>query len=138
VAEQKLKERELESAAIIKGMASAFAILEQAPGQAEGRFVLVNDAFTRLTGVGDGEVQGRTLSEVWPGTEQAWLEAFAAVAQTGAARHFELFHGPTGKRYGCDAFRPGAHPGRFCVQLRDLADPGQFGFQPVGIVQGHP
>ena len=138
LAEQKLEQRELESAAIIKGMASAFAILEQGPGEAECRFVLVNDAFARLMGVSDGAARGRTLSEVWPGTEPAWLEAFAAVAQTGATRRFELFHRPTGKRYGCDAFRPGDHPGRFCVQLQDLTAAGPHNPQPAGTLQEHP
>lgn len=86
------------------------------------RFVYVNEAFERLMGVPSSEFVGRTVHEVWPGTEAGWIEAYAEVALTGEPRIFEMYHTTTGRLYHCSAYRPDDSPQRFCVVFEDVTE----------------
>lgn len=54
-----------------------------------------NDAYRSLTGLGPEDVAGKTLFEIWPGTEQTWIERCGRVALTGVSETFERHHDPT-------------------------------------------
>ena len=47
------------------------------------RFLEVNPAFERLTGLKRAEIIGRRVREVVPGVEDHWIETYARVVRTG-------------------------------------------------------
>ncbi len=68
------------------------------------RFLQVNPAFERLTGLKAADLVGRTLYEVLPQSESLWVERYGSVALTGQPAHFEAVErGPgssfRGKRF---------------------------------------
>jgi PAS domain S-box-containing protein len=86
------------------------------------RFVFINDAYERITGVKNDEVRGKTMHEVWPGTEASWITAYSDVALTGVSSSFEMYHEPTKKLYYCNVYRPGARQDRICVIFEDITE----------------
>ena len=82
------------------------------------RFLAVNPAFERLTGLKANEVVGRTVREVLPGTEAYWIETYGRVAQTGEPAGMENHAAELGKYFEVRAFRPA--PGQFAVVFSDV------------------
>ena len=118
------REHKDELETLLRRMINAFVVFD--PVIAESgefvtcRFVYINDAYERIVGVRRDDVTGKTLHEVWPGTESGWVKAFREVALTGVPREFDMYHGPTAKLYHCRAYRPGSERARFCVILEDI------------------
>jgi PAS domain S-box-containing protein len=84
------------------------------------RFLEVNPAFERLTGLKRNELIGRRVLEVLPGTEPYWIETYGRVALDGVPAHFERFFPPLNRWYQVFAYRP--HPGRFAVIFTDITE----------------
>jgi PAS domain S-box-containing protein len=84
------------------------------------RFLDVNPAFQRLTGLSRPMVLGRTAREAIPGLEDFWVQSFGDVALTGRPARFEAFARPLGRHYDVYAFRPG--PARFAVVFTDATE----------------
>lgn len=121
-----LSEREAEQQMLLKSMANAFVIFDSVFDD-EGRFtsyrfVYINDAYERITGVKNDDVCGKTVHEVWPETEPEWIKRYGEVAVTGRTQHFELYHDPTKKLYDCTVYRPYPTPERFCVVFEDITE----------------
>ena len=70
------------------------------------RFLAVNPSFERMTGLAAGDIVGRTVLEVLPGTEPYWIETYGRVALTGEPVFFENEHHALGKHFLVTAFRP--------------------------------
>ncbi|MBN1424073.1 response regulator [Candidatus Fermentibacteria bacterium] len=129
ITERKRLEDELRSALdeqawLLKSMMNAFVVCDSV-FDADGRFVsyrfrYINDAYERITGVKRNEVYGKTVHEVWPETEESWIENYGAVAVTGVAMTFEMYHAPTAKHYHCHVYRPWDSTARFCVVFDDI------------------
>ena len=90
------------------------------------RFVFINEAYERITGVKNKEVQGKTVHEVWPETEPDWIKKYGEVAVTGVPQTFEMYHHPTKKLYHCNVYRPWDNPDRFCVIFDDITERKQI------------
>ncbi len=77
--------------AIIGAIDEGFCIVEvEVNGQGRGRdyrFLEVNPAFERLTGIADAV--GRSMREIAPAHEQQWFDRYAEVALTGRPTRFE-------------------------------------------------
>lgn len=86
------------------------------------RFVFINKAYESITGVTQTEVAGKTVHEVWPGTEPEWIRRYGEVAVTGISQVFEQYHDPTKKLYHCNVYRPGDSQERFCVIFEDITE----------------
>ncbi|MBO9204288.1 MULTISPECIES: ATP-binding protein [Niastella] len=83
------------------------------------RWVEVNPAFEKQTGLKD--TVGKLASEVMPGTETYWFEAYDKAAKTGEAVHFENWHEPTGRWYYTFASRiGGANSRQVAVLFSDI------------------
>ena len=82
------------------------------------RFLTVNPAFERITGLKAEEIVGRTVLEVLPGTESSWIELFGRVALTGEPAFFENYAGTLDEYFDVAAFRPA--PGRFAAIFTDI------------------
>ncbi len=63
-----------------EGLALQEVITDAAGRPCDGRFLDVNPAFERLTGLSRGDLVGRTLRDVLPEPDGAWAEAFARAA----------------------------------------------------------
>ncbi|MFH0962826.1 MAG: PAS domain S-box protein, partial [Planctomycetota bacterium] len=125
-AEEALRKSEEELRYLFKSMINAFAIFESVFDD-DGhfiryRFVYINDAYERITGVKNEEVRGKTVHEVWPGTEPEWIKRYGEVAVTGVPQTFDLLHGPTGKLYHCNVYRPWDTTDRLCVISEDITE----------------
>lgn len=70
------------------------------------RFISVNPAFERMTGLKAEEIVGRTVLEILPGTEKHWIETYGKVAITGEPAFFENYSGVMRKYFEVKAFRP--------------------------------
>ncbi|WP_313621675.1 PAS domain S-box protein [Achromobacter sp.] len=80
--------------AMFDGMQEAF-FLAEALRDADGRivdfrFLEVNPAFERQSGMKEGDTLGHTLREMIPGVPSQIMETFAQVAQTGEPAQFEF------------------------------------------------
>ncbi len=82
------------------------------------RFLDVNPAFERLTGLRRQDVVGRRVLEALPGTEAFWIERFGEVVTSGAPAHFEEHAAALGRWYEVTAFRLTAH--HFAVVFHDI------------------
>ncbi len=84
------------------------------------RFLDVNPAFERQTGLVRREIIGRTVREVIPGIEGEWIERYGRVALTSEPVTFTLPASDLGKTYQVRAFSP--KPGYFATVFNDVTD----------------
>jgi PAS domain S-box-containing protein len=124
ITERKKAEEELRW--LLKSMSNAFALFDSVFDSAGNfisyRFVFINDAYERITGVKLDAVKGKAVHEVWPQTEPEWIKRYGEVAVTGVSQDFELFHAPTKKLYHCNVYRPWETKNRFCVVFEDITE----------------
>lgn len=84
------------------------------------RFLEVNPAFERLTGLVADQIVGRCVREVLPGIEETWIERYGRVALTGTPDSFEARPEILGRRYVVNAYQTA--PGRFAVLFHDVTE----------------
>jgi PAS domain S-box-containing protein len=84
------------------------------------RFLSVNPAFEKLTGLKSAEIVGRTVLEVMPATESIWIERYGRVALTREPAQFESYSSELGKYYEVRAFSP--EPGKFAAIFNDITE----------------
>ncbi|WP_372624849.1 PAS domain S-box protein [Falsiroseomonas sp.] len=82
------------------------------------RFIEVNPAFERLSGIRSAEALGRTVRDVIPGIEEKWIETYARVAESGEPAHIEGPIAALGRWYEAHAYRTG--PRRFATLFIDI------------------
>lgn len=123
-AEQSLRESEQAYRNLFEHMLDGFALHEMIY-DAEGhpvdyRFLTVNPAFERLTGLKASEILGKTVLEVLPQTEPVWIQRYGKVASTGTPIQFEEYSGALQKHFEVSAFCP--ERGKFACIFRDITD----------------
>lgn len=125
-ATEELKAANEESQLLLKSMMNAFVLFESVFDETgrfvSYRFVYINEAYERITGVRLEDVRGKTVHEVWPATEPSWIEYYGQVAVTGVSKTFEMYHDPTKKMYHCNVYRPWSSNDRFCVVFEDITE----------------
>jgi PAS domain S-box-containing protein len=84
------------------------------------RFLAVNPAFERLTGLRAEKIMGRTILEVLPDTERFWIETYGKVALSGEPAFFEQDSAELNKTFEVTAFRPA--PNQFCCIIADITE----------------
>ncbi|BDL41786.1 PAS domain S-box protein [Methylorubrum sp. GM97] len=107
--EDRLAESETRYRTLFEAVDAGFCIVEvrfdEVGRAADYRFVEVNPAFERHTGLRD--VAGSWVSEVVPDLEQSWLDAYGEVAITGQATRFESGAVSIGRWFDVHALRVG-------------------------------
>jgi PAS domain S-box-containing protein len=109
---------------IFEEMTEGFAlheVIQDANGKPiDYRFIDVNPAFERQTGLKRETLIGHTVKEVMPETENYWIEKYGDVALHGGNLHYENFSGVLGKWFNVIAFCP--KYGQFAVTFEDITD----------------
>jgi PAS domain S-box-containing protein len=105
---------------IQEGFALHELICDECGAPADYRFLTVNPAFERLTGMRAGEMIGRTMRQVNPAIEPYCLRQFGQVVQTGLAMSFENYAGDLDRYFHINAFCPAK--GQFAVLFVDISE----------------
>ena len=125
-AEAELQASSNEILQLMKSMINGFVVFESVFDEAgefvDCRYLYTNDAFDRIQGLSGKDLVGKTVYEVWPDTEQAWIQNFKDVALTGIGRSFEMYHAPMSKYYYCTVYRPWESNDRFCLIFEDITE----------------
>jgi PAS domain S-box-containing protein len=108
LAEEELREREKRYRSLFSEMMEGFAlheiICDNCGNPVDYRFLEINPAFERLTGLNAKEVLGKSILEVMPETEKYWIETYGKVALTGTPEVFENYSKELNKYYKVSAF----------------------------------
>jgi two-component system cell cycle sensor histidine kinase/response regulator CckA len=84
------------------------------------RFIDVNPAFEKITGLSRESVIGKTALEVLPNLEPYWLDTYGEVALTGVPTSFENYSKELDKYFEITAYSP--HKGQFVTIFSDITD----------------
>jgi len=119
-----LRESEGRYRLLFENMTSGFALHEMlfddAGTPVDYRFLEINPAFERLTGLRAESLVGKTVREALPGTEEYWIRTYGEVAMTGEPRSFQNYHQELDRYYDVIAFCP--QRGMFAVVFSDVTE----------------
>jgi len=110
---------------MLDGFALHEIILDGAGRPIDYRFLAINPAFERMTGLQAEAIVGRTAQETLPGVEASWIEVYGRVALTGVPEYFENYSADLGKHFEVMAYRPA--PGQFACVFADITQRWQSG-----------
>jgi len=123
-AEAARRESEEKYRTLFREMLDGFALHEiLCDGQgnpADYRFLAINPAFERMTGLKAQDVLGQTVLEVLPGTERYWIETYGKVALSGEPIVFENYSAELKQHFQVTAFRPA--PNQFACIFADITE----------------
>ncbi len=122
--EQSLRESESRFHSLFESMHEGFAFHEiicDDTGKAiDYRYLDINPAFERLTGLQRETTIGRTVRELIPGIEDHWITTFGRVALTGEPVEMENHVQDLDRYYNAKAYSP--EHGKFAVVFTDVTD----------------
>ena len=126
--QERLNEQHSKYQLLFENMTAGFA-LHKIICDAEGkpvdyRFLEVNPAFERITGLLAKNLVHHTVKEILPGTEHYWLEEFGRVALTGRPVALENYSSELQKYFSVWAFCP--KPEHFAVVVSDITERKQY------------
>ncbi len=118
-----LKNSEKQYRQLFDTMLDAFAlheiILDDSGKPVDYRFITVNPAFEKLTGLRRDQIIDKTVLEILPGTEPYWIELYGEVALSGNPRSFQNFSAELNHYYEGIAYSP--EPLKFAVVFQDIS-----------------
>jgi PAS domain S-box-containing protein len=122
-AEERLRESEERYRRLFESIDQAFCTIEVLFDEhlkpVDYRFLLVNPAFGRQTGVPDAK--GRWMRDIAPLHEESWYQRFGQIALTGEPMRFESLAAQLHRYFEVFAWRIGAPEGRkVAVLLNDI------------------
>ena len=101
-----------------QGLALHEIICDGAGRPVDYRFLSVNPAYERLTGLSRHQLIGRSVREVLPDTEPQWIKRFGRVALTGESAQFEDYSAALDRHFRVHAYRP--RDRQFAVLVEDI------------------
>lgn len=123
-AEEALKVSDARFHSLFDNMAEGYALHEIVSDEngvpCDYRFIDMNPAFERLTGLRRAAVRGKRVTEVLPGLEPHWIERYGHVALTGQPAHFESRAAALQRWYQVFAYRTA--PRQFAVVFSDITE----------------
>jgi PAS domain S-box-containing protein len=103
---------------MIDGFAVHEIICDAAGKPTDYRFLAVNPAFERQTGLLAANVVGRTVRQILPVVEEKWIENYGKVALSGVPVSFVEYSAALDRHFEISAFRPA--PNQFACILVDI------------------
>ncbi len=123
-AQNKLRESEEKYRLLYSSMSQGSALHEIITDNQDNvvnyRFLSVNASFERLMGLKSDEIIGKTVLELFPDTENYWIQSYGKVALTGIAEQFEKFSNELGRYFSVKVYCP--RPRQFAVLIDDITD----------------
>lgn len=123
-AEAALRASEARWRGLFARMHEGFALCEMVYGAGgtavDFRYLEVNAAWERLTGLPASQVVGRLVTEAIPGIEEFWIRTYAKVAETGEPAHFEYRLAALDRWFEVLAYQ--TDPGRFAALFLNITD----------------
>lgn len=121
-AEESLRQSEARFRTLFETMHEGFAfhevIRDEKGVPVDYRFLDINPAFERLTGLKRKEAIGRGVRELIPGIEESWIAAYCQVAETGEPAELENHVSELDRYYRARAYSP--ERGKFAVVFEDI------------------
>ncbi len=110
IAKEKAEKSEEQFRQLFENMEQGFAlhemIYDKNNNPIDYRFIILNDAFEKLTGLKKVNLIGKTVKEIMSNTEQLWIDNYGKVAKTGIPYHFENYSQELDKHYNVVAYSP--------------------------------
>jgi len=108
LATEQLQQSESRYRGLFRSLQEGFSLLEGiiGPDGIDYRFLEVNPAFERLTGLGRAQLIGQLLSRVFPDLEEHWLTCLAQVATTGTPAFLEHYSKSADRYYEIQVYSP--------------------------------
>jgi PAS domain S-box-containing protein len=123
-AEQEVRSSREQYRNLFETMAEGFAVHEilcdDQGTPVDYRFLSLNPAFEKLTGLKERDVIGKRATEVLPGIEPFWIRIYGKVALSGKPAHFENYSQELDRHYEVDAYSP--EPGKFATLFLDITE----------------
>jgi PAS domain S-box-containing protein len=123
-AEEALRQSEQRYRSLFNGMTEGFAlheiICDEKGESCDYRFLEINPAFERLTGLKREDVVGKTMSQVLTNDDPKWVKIYGDVALTGKSIHFDNYSPVLKRHYEVFAYCPA--PGQFGVLFMDITE----------------
>jgi PAS domain S-box-containing protein len=121
-AEDALRQSEERYHSLFTAMNEGFAlhelICDEDGDPCDYRFLDINQAFARLTGLKPDDVIGRTVREILPDDAPQWVQTYGDVALTGRPIQFERYSTTLRKHFEVFAYCPAPH--QFAVVFVDI------------------
>jgi PAS domain S-box-containing protein len=121
-AEQALECSEQRFRNLFESMDEGFALCEMIHDESglavDFRYLEVNSAFSRQTGLPADQIEGRTVKEVIPGVEPHWIEFYDRVVRTGIPERIENRLEKLEKQFEVHSWR--ADDNRFAATFTDV------------------
>ncbi|WP_200347751.1 diguanylate cyclase [Halochromatium glycolicum] len=122
-AEAALRASEHRFRQLFNAMQSGFAlhdlVFDACGRPCDYRFLSVNPAFERLTGLNASALIGCTARAVLPDLEPVWIDTYAQVAMSGQSADFEQYTKALDKTFEVHAYCP--QPGQFACIFLDIS-----------------
>ncbi len=103
---------------MLDGFAEHEMIYDESGKAVDYRFLAVNPAFERMTGLKAADLVGRRVKDIMPDTEDFWISFYSDVVDSGEPRTLSNFSKELGKHFEVRAFRSG--PQRFACLFTDV------------------
>ena len=84
------------------------------------RFLEVNPAFERLTGLNASDILGKRILSIMPDLEQYWLDTYGKISKEGGTIRFENYSQALERHFEVVAYQP--VPGHFACAFTDVTD----------------
>jgi nitrogen fixation negative regulator NifL len=128
LAEQAVQESEARYHSLFEGMTEGFGIHEILYDEnglpVDYRFLDINPAFERLTGLKREHVLGKTYHEVLPDEGDKWVNTYGKVMLTGEPVQFEDYSATLNRHFEVFAYRYA--PNQFATIFLDISDRKQM------------
>ncbi len=103
-----------------EGFAINEIIVDESGKACDLRYLDVNPAFERHTGLNRSDIVGRTCLEVFPDAESYWFEHYGAVVKTSVPSHFQAKFAPLDRWFEVSAYPTG--PNQIAVVFFDITE----------------